>query len=154
MRLLQLLVALAILTGIFGRRDALVRQVVGEFPAINGSADGSMDVRALPITLHDGVGIVTGIAVTVSDWEDIGRGRVTLARGRPNALEVDWIGGACDNRTDVFLEDDGGLRVTVDPAFDFFRYGGMCATLPVKRSLFVFLTESLASGDIAFHTVD
>jgi hypothetical protein len=143
MRLAQLLVALAILTGIFGRRDALAREFTAQFPPINGSADGSLDIRALPVTLHDEVGVVQAIQITVADSEDVGPGRVVALRGRPNVVRIDWLGGACDNRTDILLTEASAIRITVDPAFDFIRYAGSCPTIPVYRSLVLQLNRPI-----------
>jgi hypothetical protein len=50
------------------------------------------DIAALPVVLHDGTGLVSGIGLAMQAMED----GVRNPAGNQRLLVVSWLGGACD----------------------------------------------------------
>lgn len=69
-------------------------------------------------------------------------GGVVAVPGQPNALDVPWVGGACDTQTDVDIADAGaGLVVTVKITRD---ESNPCPAVGVLRSIRLHLDKPLA----------
>ena len=89
-------------------------------------------IQALPTTLVDATGTVTSVIVAV-DVPIAGDGPTAVA-GDANSVVVTWMGGMCDRRVHLRLEDrDGGLRLAGTTQADF----GGCRLAGIKRSLVI-----------------
>jgi hypothetical protein len=110
------------------------------FPAIDGDVNGSIDINALPVTLRDLTGSVTGIrtAEVRPEDHDFSRGRADPIPGQPNALRVLWLGGACERDVEMSLgqvEDELVLTVHANSSMSIFRGG--CPALGVPRAVVI-----------------
>jgi hypothetical protein len=89
-------------------------------------------IQALPTTLVDATGTVTAVIVAV-DVPIVGDGPTAVA-GDANSVVVTWMGGMCDRRVDLRLEErDGGLRLSGTTQADF----GGCRLAGISRSLVI-----------------
>jgi hypothetical protein len=71
---------------------------------------GSVD--ALSVVLVDHTGLVTGLDLPPQPSEDWREG-VRNGAGRPDSLVVGWLGGMCDRRATLTLDEvPGGYRIT------------------------------------------
>jgi hypothetical protein len=124
-----------------GSRDSGLTTV---FPFRDGDANGSIDIAALPVTLDDSTGTATTIdfmGVTQQDSAngDFTRGRAEAVAGRPSAILVLWLGGACEKLVRMHLRanDVGGLTLTVHAESSIGIFGGGCPALGVPRSVVI-----------------
>jgi len=77
------------------------------FPAPTGDEG----LEAMPVSLVDQTGLVTGIAPASGPVEHQG---VRQAPGVANAVRVEWLGGPCDDRATLVFGDIGsGYEVAV-----------------------------------------
>ena len=69
----------------------------------------------LPVTLIDRTGSVAGLDVVPENFEGAFDRGVSPVPGRPAAIVMQWIGGACDEGATVTLEDrQGSMWLTVE----------------------------------------
>ncbi len=75
-------------------------------------------VQALPVTVDDRTGLVTGVMSLVGGaggWENA----ATNPFGRPDQLDVSWLGGMCDRHVTLVVEPSGDefvIRVSTERA--------------------------------------
>ncbi len=107
-------------------------------------------ISTLPVGLHDVTDLVTAIDV----GELTGPGvepefiAVSSIAGEPNALKVDWMGGACVGSIHVdFTREGQGFVLALD---ELKSLGGMvgCPGVGVFRSLVLRLTQPLQPENV------
>ena len=125
------------------------------FPPIDGDPNGSLDVNALPVTVHDTTGTVTGIAVGEAragdGLIDLPRGHAESVPDRPNAVRFAWLGGVCEREVVIALTNLGNqnvLRIHAESSISIL--GGGCPALGVNRSVIIEFNQTVdpASFDV------
>ena len=105
------------------------------------------EVRALPVTVVDIVGIIReATPTTLGIPADLSTGTTVLAvAGRDDAVVVAWLGGACDDRAIVTVGEVGDrYQATVES-----RSSAMgCSAAGIFRAVLMSLTRPL--GPYAF----
>ena len=97
--------------------------------------EGNGWIQALPVTVDDRTGLVTGAATFGGDaggWENA----VTNPFGRPDQLIVNWTGGSCDHHATLVFEPSGGefvIRVSTERA-DACRLDGISRSVRIALS--------------------
>jgi hypothetical protein len=102
---------------------------------------GSVD--ALSVVLVDHTGLVTGLDLPSQPWE-ASRGGVSDAASRPDSFVVGWIGGMCDRRATLTLDEvPGGYRITrrMDSA-------DRCLLAGIGRSVVVSLSRPVPAESV------
>ena len=121
------------------------------FAAIDGDVNGSIDIAALPVTLRDLTGSVTGIGpsdVRPEDQEDdFTRGRAENMPNQPDALRFLWLAGACERDVEMSLgqvDDRWVLTIHANSAISIF--GGGCPALGVPRAVVIGFERPVAAA--------
>ena len=127
------------------------------FPAIDGDVNGSIDIAALPVTLRDLTGTVTGIGpsdVRPEDQEDeFTRGRAETVPDQPEALRVLWLAGACERDVEMSLgQVESGLVLTIHANSTISIFGGGCPALGVPRSVVIGFDRPVAAVGVDVRT--
>ncbi|HEX5825530.1 MAG TPA: hypothetical protein VFY18_13810 [Candidatus Limnocylindrales bacterium] len=91
-------------------------------------------IAALPVSLDDETGLVLGIASPAPI--DIQDNHVAGVPGRPNALAIGWLGGACDHAVHFRLVRDGD-RLWLDQRVDA---SDRCILVGISRSVVIELS--------------
>ena len=127
------------------------------FPPIDGDPIGSIDIKALPVTLHDATGTVTGIAVGELRPEDnlldLPRGHAESVPNKPNRIRFLWMGGACEREVVLALsaiESQNVLRIHAESSISIL--GGGCPALGVNRSVIVEFNQPVDPADFDVRT--
>jgi hypothetical protein len=103
----------------------------------------SGSVEALSVVLVDHTGLVTGLDLPSQSSEDWREG-VRNGAGRPDSLVVGWLGGMCDRRATLTLDEvPGGYRIarrmnSVD----------RCLLAGIGRSVIVSLSRPVAADSV------
>jgi hypothetical protein len=95
------------------------------YPAATAGAD------AVPISLIDQTGLITGFAVA---GEPAAEG-VSAVPGRPNVLRASWAGGACDDRATLVLNRLGAGYELAIHNHPRFTAGIECDASAVTRAV-------------------
>lgn len=105
---------------------------------------GGTQVNALPVSLVDQTGLVTGIVWATGGG---GEGTVSGLPGTPNAMRVKWTSGACDDRaTLVFIPVGGGYSIAVHNRQSMAVI--TCEAAAVPRALDISLTNGIDLGSV------
>jgi len=95
------------------------------YPAATAGAD------AVPISLIDQTGLVTGMAVA----EEAAAEGVSAVPGKPNLLRASWAGGVCDDRATLVLNKLGtGYELAIHD-HPRFTAGIECDASAVTRAI-------------------
>ena len=97
----------------------------------------------LPVTVVDNAGIVAGAAPADGSFtnEDTDERAVEIGMlpGRDDAIQVDWTGGACDDRATVTIDPEGDtFRIATHTMQDLTALS--CPAVGIPRSLVLTLT--------------
>ena len=98
---------------------------------LSTTLDGGEGYRALPVSLEDETGLVIGIATSTSI---VSTDSAMAVPGRANALQVGWLGGACD-RSAVFTLRRDAQRFLLDlrvPEEDHCTLQGISRSLVIE----------------------
>jgi hypothetical protein len=102
---------------------------------------GSVD--ALSVVLVDHTGLVTGLDLPSQSSEDWREG-VRNGAGRPDSLVVGWLGGTCDRRATLTLDEvPGGYRITRR-----MNSVDRCLLAGIGRSVIVSLSRPVAADSV------
>lgn len=148
MRIALVALATFVLAFTLGYEPSFGRTFRATFPEF----EGGITIAALPVTLHDLTGRVTRIesAAPVNQFITA-EGRFEPVEGQPNAMRLEWLGGACESRVRAVLHGVGEL---VSLAMQSSRsLGGMlgCVALGVPRSLIVHFDEPIPGSQFRFY---
>jgi len=100
------------------------------------------EVAALPVTVVDHAGIVGGAAPGAPANDAPFETTVRAVPGRDDAVEVHWIGGACDDRTIITIDPDAeGYRVTTETQSSAMG----CNASGIFRTVVLTLTEPVVA---------
>jgi hypothetical protein len=108
-------------------------------PAATTGAD------AVPISLIDQVGIVTGIAVAPGR-PPASPSTVEVSPDRPDALRVSWLTGECDDRVTMVLNDVGGAYQLTIHNHPQVTAGLLCTAAGIARSVDIGFNQRLDPG--------
>ena len=133
------------------------RSFDARFPVIDGDPDGTVDVAAVPIRLQDMTGTVTGVEIAEGRREellaDLIEGRVTAVPGRPDALRIAWLGGACEQDVTLRLSaDDDRFRLSIKANRGFALFQG-CPSIGIGRAVVIEFGRPIEPIDV-FVSVD
>ena len=95
------------------------------YPAATAGAD------AVPISLIDQTGLVTGLAAA----DEAAAQGVSAVPGQPNALRASWAGGVCDDRTTLVLNKLGAGYELAIHNHPRFTAGIECDASAVTRAV-------------------
>jgi hypothetical protein len=128
------------------------------FPARDGDQDGTVDLQALPVTLIDQTGTVTGIQATEYDFEewdgDLARGLAKPFLDRPEAIQVAWMGGACEDSVRLVLTSDGtgGVTLAIRADNGFGILGGGCPAIGIGRTIVIGFVSRVDASSVDVRT--
>ena len=103
------------------------------YPAATAGAD------AVPISLIDQTGLVTGMVVAAETAAD----GVSAVPGRPNVLRASWAGGACDDRATLVLNKLGAGYELAIHNHPRFTAGIECDASAVTRAVDIAFTQPI-----------
>jgi hypothetical protein len=109
------------------------RQLSYTFPALRGS------IAPLPVVLTDHVGAVVSIGEAPEGLQPAAAEGFMTVPGRPTALVLHWVGGACDSRVDVDVQGTDALEFTLKVT----ARPGPCEAMGVLRAVEVTLAGTL-----------
>jgi hypothetical protein len=95
------------------------------------------------VTVVDGTGNVAGVEFFPEDADLFGG--VTVAPGRPDAIDVTWTGGSCDAATDIEITaTGGGMGVAVAITGD----GNPCDAMGTPRAVRLTLNQPVPPANV------
>jgi len=95
----------------------------------------------VPLSITDPAGILVGVTTASDTGASPG---IDFVPGRPDALRVDWIGGACDVAYDVRVVPEEGISVFLTTRV---RPGG-CLLVGILRSIQLNFVRPVADQSI------
>jgi hypothetical protein len=123
------------------------------FPAIDGDPNGSLDINALPVKLHDQTGLVAGFDLGHMPeddmFADISSGHVRAALDEPETLLVLWRGGACESDVEMVLTgvaDHLDLSINANHQISLIATG--CPALGVARAVVIHFVRPIDPTDV------
>lgn len=137
MRRPEAFLALALVAAIVGigcepAPQRAIRTFDGVFAPRGGF--GELQVRAVPIRIVDGTGLVQSVAIAKDPAALEG---VRLVPDRPDAIEFHWTGGACDDRVEVTIQGaPGDILLTIRTA-----RSGACRLIGIDRGIELQLSQ-------------
>lgn len=150
MRLLLVALATLVLALVLGYEPSFAPTFRTTFPENPGRDEGTVDLSALPVVLHDLTGSVAAIAVVeppIYDGGDV-RGRVAQVDGDPTAIRIDWLAGACEGRVTVLVTGAGDrYSLTVKSHLKLWTIA--CPGLGIARSLIVRFKQPVVASQFA-----
>jgi len=148
MRLVLVALATLVLALVLGYEPTIGRTFRTTFPEV----ESGIRIAALPVTIHDLTGRVTRMELAAPLAQAItAEGRFEPVEGQPNAIRVEWLGGACESHVRAVLHSEGEL---VTLAMQSSRsLGGMlgCVAAGVARSLIVHFDEPIPTRQFRFY---
>jgi hypothetical protein len=148
-----LVIAVVVAGGLLlGLDPPYARTYRAELPADPGADEGTIDLPALPIRLHDFSGVVEGIEVAEGDGPGEGAPWIEAepVAGGPTSLRIDWMGGACTPGVRIVLTGAAGaLRLELEEQQSWAIWAG-CPAVGVFRSVLVRFLEPVAPADVSF----
>ena len=123
------------------------------FPAIDGDPNGSLDINALPVKLHDQTNLVAGFDLGHMPEDDlfldIAAGHVRAALDAPEKLLVVWLGGACESDVEMVLTgvaEHLNLSIKANHPISLIATG--CPALGVPRAVVINFVRPIAPTDV------
>ncbi len=103
-------------------------------------------VEALPVTLTDHTGLVTGIDEAPADLEPFADVGLQQLPGDPRVMVAHWLGGFCDASVAIDVRDTGTVTFTLTTT----RKPGVCELGAIQRALQIDLSRPLDPSMINF----
>lgn len=124
-----------------------------ELPMDAGVDPRDVGDRVVPVGLHDVTDLVTSleigdpVAPDGPPWID-----VRSIDGAPNALKIDWMGGACAGGIRMVFEPDGDQHFEL-ALEELKSFGGMvgCPGVGIYRSVVLRLSEPVPPESVRLH---
>ncbi len=144
MRLVLVAVTTLVLALLLGFEPSFGPTFRTTFPENPGRDEGTVDLSALPVVVHDFTGLVTGVDIVEDPVPDRPFfDRITQVDGDPTAIRVDWVGGACESRVTVVVFEVGDrYGLTVGSSGTPWIPG--CSAVGTYRSLMVSFRQPMA----------
>ena len=136
MRRVSLLAALALVACVASAGcggGPIATPFLANYPAATAGGD------AVPISLIDQTGLVTGLAVA----NEAAAEGVSAVPGQPNALRASWAGGVCDDRVTLVLNKLGAGYELAIHNHPRFTAGIECDASAVTRAVDITFTQPI-----------
>ena len=149
MRALLLFAAVALVWLVIGVDPPYAQTFTTQFPANPGADEGTVDLAALPVRLHDFTGIVA--AIEIAESNGVGGAPWIEAEpvdGQPGGVRIEWMGGACAGTARFILSSDGvahRLSLVEQPALSMFIG---CPSIGIYRSVVIRFATPVAPHDM------
>jgi hypothetical protein len=96
------------------------------------------EVRALPVTVVDNAGVISEATPVENPVGFSGQTTVQALDGRDDAVVLAWMGGACDDRAIITIEQTGDrYRATVESQSSAIS----CSAVGVSRAVLLSLNQ-------------
>jgi endonuclease/exonuclease/phosphatase (EEP) superfamily protein YafD len=107
---------------------------------------GDVPIRALPVEVSDGTGLLVSANAAVDPFATEGASAVP---GQPKRIRLTWIGGACDRNATMRLAGD---RVAMWVAIETTESSGACPAVGVFRTIELSFAEVVDPSSISVGT--
>ena len=99
-------------------------------------------VKALPVAVADQTGVVIGVELS-NGFASFQEGANAVA-GRPNALAIGWVGGACDRQVAITVTKSGRWTVAIQTA----QAAGACILVGFSRDVILMTRQPVDAAAV------